>query len=557
MLEELRISGIGVIDEVTLELADGLNVVTGETGAGKTILVSSLQLLRGGRADGDMVRHGAARGVVEGRFHPVPADAGEWVEQDEEDLLVGREVIADASGARSRARVGGRLAPVSALAQTVGALVEIHAQSDAVKLADPAVQRDLLDRSGGPAVTEARSAYEACFDAWRAASDELAELTASTRDRAREIDRLRFELEEIDAVAPQAGEEERIDAELARLEHAEALIAAAQHAGQLLVADGGGRDALGACLQVLRGVESLDPELDELRVRADGLTAEVQDLGLALTAYAERTDLDPARLEELRERRGLIGQLARKYGPDAEAIGAYADEARQRLSTLEGGQDRLEELEVAVDRCLADAQRAATVLGDRRREAGARLREQVEAHLEDLAMASARFTVELEEIDLGPHGAERVRFLLAANPGESELPLAKAASGGERSRIALAVRLALADADDTSVLVFDEVDAGIGGATATEVGRKLADLAKGRQVLCVTHLAQLAAFADRHFVVEKRAEDGRTVAEVRDLPESERSTELSRMLSGSPDSVMASGHAAELRAAARAHLDGG
>jgi len=553
MLEELHIARIGVIDQVTLELADGLNVVTGETGAGKTMVVSSLELLRGGRADADMIRRGADRGSVDGRFHPVPDTAETWTGPDDEDFAVRREVLADPKGTRSRARLGSSLAPVSALAEVVGELVEIHAQSDAVKLADSAVQRELLDRSGGPALAEALTAYQETFHTWRSVTSELVELTDADRDTAREIDRLRFELDEIDAVAPQPGEEDKLEADLARLEHAETLLFAAQQAGEALIGDGGARDTLGAALQTLRQVASLDDELDELTQRVEGVTAEVQDLGLALTAYTERTDLDPARLEELRDRKGLIGQLTRKYGPDATAISAYADQARERLLQLEGGQDRIEELAGQVDQRHAEVLAAAEQLAAQRREAAAQLATKVEAHLGDLAMASARFTVEFTGTEPASHGAQRITFMLAANAGETMLPLAKAASGGERSRIALAVRLALADADETPVLVFDEVDAGIGGATATKVGQNLADLARGRQVLCVTHLAQLAAFADRHFVVEKRTTDDRTSAAVQALTEEDRVTELSRMLSGSPGSELASGHAAELRTAAREH----
>ncbi|CAN5202555.1 DNA repair protein RecN [soil metagenome] len=552
MLEELRIVDVGVIQEVTLELVGGLNVLTGETGAGKTMVVSSLELLLGARADADAVRTGAARAIVEGRIRPAPAGAVDWLDEADDDLVVARGFAADGGGTRSRARLGGRLAPVSALTEVVGAVVEVHGQSESARLGDTVVQRGLLDRSGGPALASAYDSYQATHEAWRAAQRELADLRAGARDRARELDRISFELAEIDAVEPQPGEEEKVDAELARLEHAEGLIAAAGAAAAALTDDGGGRDALGAAVGALRGIAGVDPALDALHERAEGLAAEAQDLGIELGSYAQSAELDPARLSELRDRRGALGQLARKFGADAEAICAYAQAARERFALLSSGEDRAAALAEEVQRLAARVAEAGEALRQARRSAGDRLSERVAAHLAELAMAGAVFRVELEPVEPGPYGTERVTFLLAANTGESPLPLAKAASGGERSRIALAVRLALADADATPVLVFDEVDVGIGGAVAIAVGRKLAALAQGRQVVCVTHLAQLAAFADAHFSVEKATAGARTVATVRRLDDDERVTELSRMLSGSPDSALATGHAAELLAAARA-----
>jgi DNA repair protein RecN (Recombination protein N) len=273
-----------------------------------------------------------------------------------------------------------------------------------------------------------------------------------------------------------------------------------------------------------------------------------------LTTYAGDLELDPARLNDLRDRRMAISRLTRKYGVDAAAVAAYAEEARTRLEVLHSGDERREALAAHVGELRGRVDRAAKVLREQRLAAGRRLAKAVDGHLAELAMTAARMTVEVEEAEPATTGADRIRFLLAANQGEPALPLGKAASGGERSRVALAVRLALADADDTPVLVFDEVDAGIGGATALAVGRKLARLAAGRQVLCVTHLAQLAAFADAHVVVSKATSGGRTSAGVRTLGEPDRVTELSRMLSGTPDSEAAVRHAEELRATALAEV---
>ncbi len=548
MLVELGIADLGVLDEVRLELEAGLTVVTGETGAGKTMVVSALELLTGARADVDQVRAGSASARVEAAFHPPPPGSAEWLDEGDEELLVAREVVA---AGRSRARLGGRTAPVSALAALVGPVVEIHGQSDSASLGTPAVQRALLDRSGGAAITGALESYAATYGAWSRAREELATLTEGAREAAREADRLTFELGEIDAVAPQAGEEETLAAELVRLEHGEALVAAAAAAAAAIADEGGARDGLGAAVASLRSVAGVDQSLERLHERVEGLAAEAQDLGMELQSYAEGLEVDEKALAGMRERRAALTALTRKYGPDLDAVLAYADDARERLALATTADERRAALESEIER-LADRLAAEGArLRSARAAAGQRLVAVVEGHLEELAMAGARMTVAVEEAAPGPQGADSVAFLLAANAGEPALPLGKAASGGERSRVALSVRLALADADATPVLVFDEVDAGIGGAVALEVGRKLARLARGRQVLCVTHLAQLAAFADAHVVVRKETAGGRTRAEVRTLADDERVTELARLLSGQPDSEAATRHAAELLATAR------
>lgn len=551
LISELHIRDVGVIDDVTVELAPGLTVVSGETGAGKTLVVGALQLLRGERADADRVRAGARQALVEARLAPPPAAAGDWLDDDHE-LVVAREVVADGTSTRSKARIGGRLASVGSLADVLGSSVDVHAQTDSARLADERWQRTLLDRVGGEALAACLERYRTAWGRWRDADAELSRLRGDERDRARELDRLRHELEEIDAVDPQPHEEEALDAELSRLGNAEALSAAALSAAEAVGGDGAARDALGTAVAGLRPLSGTDAALDELAARLEGLAAEAQDVAFALRTYAEDVEFDEERLAQLRARKAALSQLCRKYGPDAASVAAYASQARADVERLTGGQARAAELAEEVERARAERDAAADALRGARREAGAHLSGEVDGHLADLAMEGARFSVDIDPVEAGPDGADHVRFMLAANPGEPTLPLAKAASGGERSRVALAVRLALADADDTPVMVFDEVDAGIGGAVATEVGRKLADLARGRQVLCVTHLAQLAAFADVHLAVTKDiTDDGRTVATVAPLDDDARVIELSRMLTGAVDSELATGHAAELLAAAR------
>ena len=551
MLSELSIRNVGVIDDVTLDLGSGLVVLTGETGAGKTMVVSAVELLLGSRADGDRVRAGTSGAVVEARIIPAPAAAGEWLDDGEDELTVRREVAA-AGPTRSKVRINGRMAPVSALASALSGVVELHGQSDSARLSDSAMQRELLDRYGGAALGAAAARYAEAFTAWRDARAELQSLQTTAQERAREADRLRFELAEIDGIDPQPDDATTLPADLARLEHAETLTGAASSAAAAIGDDGGARDALGAATAALRGVASVDAELDALGVRAEALAAEAQELAIDLGAYAASLEVDPIRLESLRDRAAALQRLTRKYGSgvsgavDPVGVADYATLARSRLLELDGGDDRAATLAAQTAELEAAVLAAADELRAQRRRAGDALATVVDSHLAQLGMAGARLTVSVEPVAPNASGADDISFGLAANPGEPALPLGKAASGGERSRVALAVRAALADADDTPVLVFDEVDAGIGGETALAVGRMLARLAARRQVLCVTHLAQLAAFADTHLVVTKTSAGGRTTAAVQRVEGADRVTELSRMLSGTPSSERAASHAAEL-----------
>ncbi|WP_108665679.1 DNA repair protein RecN [Euzebya rosea] len=550
MLTDLEISDLGIIDEVSLALGPGLNVLTGETGAGKTMVVSALQWLLGGRADRDKVRSGARAAIVQARLVPVPASATDWIDPEDEDLVVSREVGAkgdgDAAAGRSRARIAGRLAPVASLAEVLAPVVEIHSQHEALRLADHRMQRALLDRFGGEAIEKARAAYDVAYGRWTEARTALEDAEHAMREGAREADRLRFEVNEIDAVAPEEGEEDRLDGDIARLEHAESLRIACQTVVDAVQEEGGARDTLGTAVAALRGVVSHDESLADPLERLQAQMAEVQEVAIDLTSYLDGLEADPSALDAILGRRSAIGALLRKYGPSTTQVRAYAAQAHERLALIDGGETRLEELRAT----LADARQAVDAAGKTlrvaRESAGAALCSTVDGHLAELSMPDAHMSVDITPADPGPDGADRIEFLLAANRGQPALPLSRSASGGERSRVALGLRVALADADDTPILVFDEVDAGIGGETALAVGQKLATLARGRQVLCVTHLAQLAAFADAHFVVRKGVTGDRTTTSVSRLADDERAEELSRMLSGTPDSDAALTHAAEL-----------
>lgn len=549
MLDEVHIRGLSVIEDATLRLGPGLTVLTGETGVGKTMVVSALQLLVGARADTSLVRSGVAEALIEARLAPAPETAADWLDGGGSQLVVSRELPAEGGG--SRARIDGRLAPIGALDDVLGPDVEIHTQHEHLRLSKPAVQRALLDRYAGPEHAGVLDAYRATHRRWREATDSLEELRSAARERARELDRLEHEIEEIDAAGLDPETDGRLDEELARLEHAEQLRRAAAEAAAALGGDGAG-EPLGVAVSALRSPPVDDPELDELTERAVSLAEEARDLAGGVRAWGESLEVDSRRLNELQERRRLVRDLQRKYGDDVQAVLDYAEEARERAGRLRRAEEESTELEERIaeldDRL--DEQAAAIRRG--RRRAGEQLAAVVNEHLADLAMPHASVTVEVTGGERGPHGADRVAFLLAANPGEPPVPLGGGASGGERSRVALAIEVALADVNDAPILVFDEVDAGVGGATALAVGEKLARLAGStgaggdRQVLCVTHLAQLAAFADTHFVIEKGVEDGRTVTTVRRVADEERAHELARMLGGgvAPDAGVA--HAREL-----------
>jgi DNA repair protein RecN (Recombination protein N) len=569
MLAELRIRDLGVIDDAHLEVSSGLNVLTGETGAGKTMVVDALSLLLGERADPGAVRVGRPEALVEGRLLADAAGVAAALEAagvaaEDGEVVVARQV--QASG-RSRAQLQGRMATVAAVADVVRPLVEVHGQHEFQGLLRPSVQRDLLDSFAGPPVLGPRAEFAAGWRRLREVTRELDELTARARERAREADLLRYQLDEIRSAEVRVGESAELEAEAERLANAEALQQAAAVAHQLLGGDddAGAATALGAAARALAGPGGHDPALGELAGRSEALAAEVADLASALRAYAEQVLVDPGRLDEAHARIALLRDLERKYGDDEAAVLAYADRAAGRLAELEGGALRSEALEAEA----AELRRALAGLGAtltaRRRQAADRLAEAVRAELADLAMPHAQVRVPVEqdedehglEVDGrrlagGDEGLDRVELQLAAHPGAPLRPLARAASGGELSRVMLALRVVLAGVDRTPTLVFDEVDAGVGGRTAAAVGRRLAQLARHHQVLVVTHLPQIAAHADRHFTVEKHSAEGDTSTAVRLLDDAGRVTELSRMLAGMEGSGLAQAHAEELLAAASA-----
>ncbi|MFI2290761.1 DNA repair protein RecN [Streptomyces niveus] len=571
----MRIRSLGVIDDAVVELSPGFTAVTGETGAGKTMVVTSLGLLLGGRADAALVRIGAKAAVVEGRLTmaadaPAARRAEEaGAELDEGALLISRTVSAEG---RSRAHIGGRSVPVGVLAELADDLVAVHGQTDQQGLLRPARQRQALDRYAGDAVAAPLATYTDAYRRLRAVATELAELTTRARERAQEADLLRFGLNEIAAVEPRPGEDTELAAEAERLGHAEALASAASLAHAALAgnpedpAEGGDATTLvGGAGRALEAVRSHDPALAALADRMGEIAILLADVAGELAGYADNLDSDPLRLAAVEERRASLTGLTRKYGQDIDGVLAWAEENAARLTELEGDDDRIGELTAEHTTLLGELSSLAQALTDARTEAAARFAEAVTAELASLAMPHARVSFDVTqsedpdgvEVDgravaYGPSGADEVELLLAPHPGAQPRPIAKGASGGELSRVMLAVEVVFAGSDPVPTYLFDEVDAGVGGKAAVEVGRRLAKLAKSAQVVVVTHLPQVAAFADRQLLVEKRHDGSVTRSGVTVLEGEERVRELSRMLAGQENSETARAHAEELLATARA-----
>ncbi len=531
MLTELHVADLGIVADLKLVLGPGLTAITGETGAGKTLLVEALELLVGGRADTTLIRDGASEAHVEGRFlDPI---------SDEEAVLAR---ILPLEG-RSRAYVDGRLATVAELAEVGTRFVDLHGQHAHQSLLAPAVQRGALDHFAGPAAADPLAEYRAARAEQRRIDADLAALGGDERSRAREIDLLRFQIDEIEA----AGLDD--ESEDVALEAEEALLAdAIAHREALDAAYGAvessALDAVGAAATALSG-RSPFAQLGE-RLRAT--QAELAELARELRVARDSIEDDPDRLETIRARRRLLRELTRKYGETLADVRAYGIETTRRLAELEGYETRAAELEAESRAARERAASAASSLSQARLAAAVGLADAITPHLQELAMPSANFEVVVEAAEPTDDGADRVTFLLSANPGEPSRPLARVASGGELSRAMLAARVVLSEAPPT--LVFDEIDAGIGGEAGAAVGRLLADLAGRHQVLVVTHLAQVAAFADAQIVVEKREQGKRTVASAQGVAGEERIRELSRMLAGVGESAHARSHAAELLDAA-------
>lgn len=541
MLLELHISGLGVIDDAALDLAPGLNVLTGETGAGKTMVTVGLALALGRRARAGLVREGTGRAGVEARFEvgDLPA-AAEWIEDGE--LVLARAITEDG---RSSSRAGGRLAPLSTLADLGSSLVEVHGQHQTQRLLTPAAQLAFLDRFVGRDHLDGLRGHRRRYARYREIRSRLQRLDLERREREREKDLLAYQVGEIESARLRDGESAELRAEEARLGNAERILEGAGRARAALADEGGGADALGVAAAAMEETARLDPAAGEIASRLRSLAEEARDAGEALRGYLDAVDLDPARLDEARSRIAAIRDLERKYGEGEAGVLVYLEEARRRLTSLERSDDERSGLEAEEAVLREELAELSGALLAAREEAAPRLAAAIQAELRELGMPDATLEVLLVPQAAGPDGAETVEVRFSGGAGQAPQPLQKVASGGELSRTMLACRTVLADIDDVPTLVFDEVDAGIGGGAGVAVGRRLAHLAAHRQVLVVTHLPQIACFADRHFRVTK--EQGRTRVESLEGPE--RVAELSRMLSGMPTDEAAS-HAEQLLAEA-------
>ena len=580
MFAEIRIRHLGVIEEAEFDLAPGLTVVTGETGAGKTMVVESLGLLLGGRADPGLVRRGASAAVIEGRvqlpaLHPVLVRATEAGADLDEDggLIVARTI---AAGGRSRAHLGGRSVPIGLLGELAEDLAAVHGQSDQHLLRRSARQREALDRFAGPPLRETARCYGEAYDRWREVETTLRRLTDQARERAQRADLLRFGVAEIAAVGPEMGEDAALDAEGDRLTHADTLRTGAERARALMAGSPmDGHDAvdragvvglLAEARAVLDQLRRLDRGLEPVTERLAGLGYEAEDLVGELASYAAGVESDPGRLTAVQDRRAALGSLTRKYGSDAGAVLVWAEAAGKELAALEGDDDTIAELTAERRALFAELARLAGRLTEQRTTAAQRFADAVTLELTDLAMTDAQLTVAVTQtrataaddwLDIGgdrvvftASGVDAVELLLRPHPGTDPRPLQRGASGGELSRVMLAVEVVFAGADPVPTFVFDEVDAGVGGRAAVEVGARLARLACTAQVVVVTHLPQVAAFADTHLVVTKSSDGSVTRSGVASLDATGREHELSRMLAGLTGSESARAHATELLAAA-------
>jgi DNA repair protein RecN (Recombination protein N) len=569
----MHLRGLGVIDDAVMEFGPGLTVVTGETGAGKTMVVTGLGLLMGGRSDPGAVRDGYPNALVEGRVQVDPAgsaaaravEAG--AELDDGDvLMISRSVSAEG---RSRAHLGGVGVPVGTLLTLAGDLVAVHGQSDQIRLQSPARQRESLDRFAGAAVAKASLAYRRTYDRLRAVQAQLTEITERSRERAAEAEALRAGLTAIEKLAPEPGEDHALRAEAQRLSHAESLQQAAATANLLLSGDPDGRgladvvNLVGEARRALEGAGEHDPVLVELAARAAEIGYLVDDLATECASYAAGVESDPARLSAVEDRRAALTQGIRGYGEDVDEALAWAQRASVRLFELDGDGDAVSELAAERDQLRVTLGQQAAKLSQLREAAAAKLAKAVTSELQELSMAGAKVSVEVRHRDdpaglpvdfgagvrtvaYGVDGVDDVEMLLAPHPGAPARPLGKGASGGELSRVMLGLEVVLGAADPVPTFVFDEVDAGVGGRAALGIGRRLARLARTSQVLVVTHLPQVAAFADHHLLVRKSGKGQITSSGVHTLDTDGRIRELARMLGGVAESDSAQAHAEEL-----------
>jgi DNA repair protein RecN (Recombination protein N) len=550
MLLELVVENYAVVERLRVNFHPGLNLLTGETGSGKSIVVDALGLLLGARASAEMVRTGEARARVAGIFAIAGTDrlrellAPGGLEMEDGELLVEREIL---SGGKSRAFVGSRPVSAALLKELAPLLADIHGQHDQQLLFSPEAQRAMLDASGGyPELVED---VRGIFEQWRAATAELEQLERSEQEKLRLLDLWRFQRKEIESAALEAEEDAALENERRVLQNVRRLEEAANAAYEAVY--GSEESAARLTRAAMKRVDELcriDGSLESLREHLKSADLSLQEAAYGLRDYLSRLEANPGRLEEVEMRLETIARLKRKYGASIGEILTFLEDARRRIESVENAGERMESLRRERTRLAAEFETASAALARRRRTAAEKLEKRVEAELAQLAMERTAFRVEISPAPWSPAGADRVEFLVSPNIGEEPKPLEKIASGGEISRIALALKTCVAAPKGGTVrtLVFDEIDTGVGGGAAEGIGRRLKKLAAASQVLCVTHLPQVASFADHHYRVEKRESKGRTIAAMEELDAAARTREIGRMLSGQKLTEEAIKHAERL-----------
>lgn len=555
MIEQLRIRDLGVIADATLALGPGFTAITGETGAGKTMVVTALGLLMGERSDAGAVRSGADSARVGGLIRTEDPQIKHLVqdlggEVEEGDLTLTRTV---SSEGRSRASVGGSAAPVGSLAKLADRLFTVHGQSEQLRLRSTVAQREMLDRFGGRNLLELLAKYQVAHEERRDLETTLAELRETRDERTREAAQLREQIGQIEAAEPQPGEELELKQRIERLSNLEELRSATSTALQAVANDGDdpfASDVTGLIERALREIErvaAMDSQLGPMAESLRSLSFQVSDVGRELSSYASNLDQDgPGELSAANDRLAQLTTLMRLYGADIAAVIAYGEASAARLGELDGDDERIDLLSARLAETRERERELSTALTAVRTEAAEKLSRLVTVELRELALPDAEFVALVEQAELGRFGADEIKLLLQPHPGASPRPLAKGASGGELSRVMLAIEVVVAASDPVPTFVFDEVDAGVGGAAAIEIGRRLARLAHTSQVIVVTHLAQVAAFANNHLQVVKDSAGGFTQSSCRQLEGEDRLAEMARLLSGLSDSESALAHAGEL-----------
>ena len=562
MIEEILIRDLGVISEAKLEFGPGLTVLTGETGAGKTMVLNALGLLLGERSDSSAIRKGQEQAFVEGRW--LLADSALkrirelGIELDDQELLVNRSVSTEG---RSRAALSGKSVPVGILSEIGEQLVVVHGQSDQIRLRSAAAQREALDQFAGEALAKVLTEYASVFANWKQASARLIELTTQLEARSREADQIRSAVEELTALDPKPGEDVELSEKASKLTHLEELRIAATESHNQLSSEGfdDSSDAItliGKARRALEAVSEHDPELASLAEQLKEIGYSLNETSASISGYLASLDSDGSQeLERVQQRRADLTSAMRKYGPTLEEVVSFLENSGARLLELDSSDKEIQELTSSEQTLSKQANSLAKTITELRTKAAAELAKSVTAELAALAMTGASLEVTIAPAsELGSHGADQVAILLSAYPGAEPRPLGKGASGGELSRIMLAIEVVLAKSELAPTFIFDEVDAGVGGAAATEVGKRLATLAQNAQVIVVTHLPQVAAFATRHLRVLKSVSDQYTATDVVRLEGEAVVEELARMLSGLSESESGKTHAKELLELAKASI---